>query len=96
VEFNERQVMYDFDKLNELTLAYAISVHRSQGSEYPVVVLPLHFQYWNLLNRAVFYTGLTRAKKLAIIVGQGKAAYRAIMTDGLHRYTNLQAVLAGG
>jgi ATP-dependent exoDNAse (exonuclease V) alpha subunit len=62
-------VIYDYADLNELGLARSISIHKSQGSEYPVVILPLYMQHYLLLSRNLVYTGLTRAKKLAIVVG---------------------------
>jgi exodeoxyribonuclease V alpha subunit len=73
VEIDGREVTYDYADLNELTLAWATSIHKSQGSEYPVVILPLYTQHYVMLSRNLFYTGLTRAKQLAIIVGSEKA-----------------------
>lgn len=96
IRFATREVDYDFSDLNELALAYAISVHRSQGSEYPAVVLPIHFHYWALLNRSVLYTGLTRAKRLAILTGQIGAIAKAVATDPSKRYTNLTNIIRAG
>lgn len=96
INFNERVVSYDFSDLHELTLAYAISIHRSQGSEYPAIVMPMHFQHWNLLNRSIVYTGLTRAKKLAILIGQTGAIKKAIKQSCAERYTNLGETLRVG
>ena len=73
VQFAERQVSYDYADLSELALAWAITVHKSQGSEYPVVILPIFLQHYVLLSRNLLYTGLTRAKRLAILVGPTKA-----------------------
>ncbi len=73
IDFDDREVVYDFADLNEITLAWATSIHKSQGSEYPVVILPLYTQHYVMLSRNLFYTGLTRAKKLALIVGSEKA-----------------------
>jgi exodeoxyribonuclease V alpha subunit len=73
IDFDGREVTYDYADLNELTLAWATSIHKSQGSEYPVVILPLYTQHYVMLSRNLFYTGLTRAKQLAIIVGSEKA-----------------------
>ncbi len=73
IDFDGRDVVYDFADLNEITLAWATSIHKSQGSEYPVVILPLYTQHYVMLSRNLFYTGLTRAKKLALIVGSEKA-----------------------
>jgi len=73
VQFAERAVTYDYADLSELALAWAITVHKSQGSEYPIVILPLFMQHYMLLSRNLLYTGLTRAKQLAILVGPTKA-----------------------
>jgi exodeoxyribonuclease V alpha subunit len=66
IQFEGRAVIYDYADLNELGLAWSISIHKSQGSEYPVVILPLYMQHYLLLSRNLVYTGLTRAKKLAL------------------------------
>ncbi len=79
--FYHRIVDYDFSELNELTLAYAITVHKSQGSEYPVVIIPLLTQHFLLLQRNLLYTAITRAKRLVIIVGTSKAMWIAIKND---------------
>ncbi len=81
VDFDGRQVYYDFSDLDELTLAYAISVHKSQGSEYPVVVMPIVTQHFMLLQRNLLYTGVTRAKKLVVLVGSKRALAIAINND---------------
>ena len=73
IDFDGRDVVYDYADLNEITLAWAKSIHKSQSSEYPVVILPLYTQHYVMLSRNLFYTGLTRAKKLALIVGSEKA-----------------------
>ena len=73
INFDERDIVYDYADLNEITLAWATSIHKSQGSEYPVVILPLYTQHYVMLSRNLFYTGLTRAKQLALIVGSEKA-----------------------
>jgi exodeoxyribonuclease V alpha subunit len=78
VEFDGREVSYDFGELDELTLAYALSIHRSQGSEYPAVVIPLHTQHFMLLQRNLLYTGLTRGKRLVVLVGSRKALEMAV------------------
>jgi len=90
VQFAERAVTYDYADLSELALAWAVTIHKSQGSEYPVVVLPLFMQHYVLLSRNLLYTGLTRAKHLAILVGPTKAigvAVKRIMDR--QRYTAL-------
>jgi exodeoxyribonuclease V alpha subunit len=90
VQFAERAVTYDYADLAEIALAWAVTVHKSQGSEYPVVVFPLFLQHYLLLSRNLVYTGLTRAKQLAILVGPTKANGISIkrVTDR-QRYTAL-------
>jgi len=73
VQFAERQVTYDYADLSELALAWAVTVHKSQGSEYPVVIFPVFLSHYMLLSRNLLYTGLTRARQLAILVGPTKA-----------------------
>jgi ATP-dependent exoDNAse (exonuclease V) alpha subunit len=90
VDYGGRAVVYDYADLNEITLAFAVSVHKSQGSEYPVVIFPLYMQHYMMLSRNLFYTGLTRARKLAIIIGDKKAISLAVRTtDDQQRYTRL-------
>ncbi len=78
VDFDGRKVMYDFRELDELVLSYAITIHKSQGSEYPCVVIPMHTQHFILLQRSLIYTALTRAKKLVIVLGTKKALNLAV------------------
>lgn len=78
VEMDDRQVLYSFDNLDELTLAYASTVHKAQGSEYPAVVLPMLAEHYMMLQRNVLYTALTRAGRLVVIVGDPKAIGRAV------------------
>jgi len=73
VLFGDRQVTYDSADLNEITLARATTIHKAQGSEYPVVIMPIFMQHFLMLSRNLFYTGITRARKLVIIVGESKA-----------------------
>ncbi|WP_218079587.1 SF1B family DNA helicase RecD2 [Anthocerotibacter panamensis] len=90
IVFGERTVEYDFADLNELGLAFAVSIHKSQGSEYPVCIIPVHTQHFPMLSRQLIYTGLTRARKLAILVGTRKALGIAIRKVGTNkRYTRL-------
>ncbi len=90
VDFDGRRVNYDFLELDELTLAYACSIHKSQGSEYPCVVIPLHTQHFTLLQRNLLYTALTRGRRLVIIVGSTKALEIAVDTEtSKHRSTGL-------
>ncbi|MSU77992.1 MAG: ATP-dependent RecD-like DNA helicase [Gemmataceae bacterium] len=91
VEFDGRAVTYEFDDLDELSLAYALTVHKSQGSEYPAVVIPLHTQHYLLLQRNVLYTALTRGRKLVVLVGNRKAIQMAISrADVARRYSALK------
>ncbi len=69
-EFDGREVSYTFGELDELALAYATTIHKSQGSEYPVVVIPLVTQHYAMLARNLLYTGVTRGKRLVVLVGQ--------------------------
>ena len=75
---DEREVEYDFGELDELTLAYAVSIHKSQGSEYQVCVIPVAMSHFMLLERKLIYTAITRAKKLVILVGSKKALAIAV------------------
>ena len=81
VDFDGRTVRYERDELNDLTLAYAVSVHKAQGSEYQAVVIPLMTQHFIMLQRNLFYTALTRAKRLSVVVGSYKALWIAIKND---------------
>ena len=81
----DESVDYDFAELDELAHAYAVTIHRSQGSEYPAVVLPLTTSAWMMLQRNLLYTGVTRAKKLVVLVGSRKALAAAVRTPGAGR-----------
>ncbi len=90
VHFAERSVSYDYADLNEIALAWAVTIHKSQGSEYPVVILPLYMQHYLMLSRNLIYTGLTRAKRLALVVGTQKAIALAVrQVKDQQRYTLL-------
>jgi exodeoxyribonuclease V alpha subunit len=78
VRFDEREVTYDLDEIDQLTLAYAATVHKSQGSEYPAVVIPIHTQHFVMLQRNLLYTAVTRGKRLVILVGSRKALGLAV------------------
>jgi exodeoxyribonuclease V alpha subunit len=96
IDFDGRPVPYDNSDLDEVVLAYAVSVHKSQGSEYPVVILPVVTQHYMLLQRNLIYTGITRAKKLVIMIGTKKALAIAIRNNKpQRRYTLLSERLAG-
>ena len=94
-EFDGREVEYGFDELDEIGLAYAISVHKSQGSEYPAVVMPVVSQHYMLLQKNLIYTGLTRARKLAVLMGSRRAMHMGLGNErGRHRHTSLAVRLA--
>lgn len=81
----DESIDYAFDELDELAHAYAITIHRSQGSEYPAVVVPLTTGAWMMLRRNLLYTGITRAKKLVVLVGSRRALAAAVRTAGAGR-----------
>lgn len=94
VEFEGKEVEYEFTELLELDLAYAVSVHKYQGSESPCIILPIHESYNRLLFRNLLYTGITRGKRLVILVGTKEAVSAAIRNNKAHkRYTGLVAML---
>jgi len=78
IEFDGRSVEYQFGELDEVALAYAVSIHKSQGSEYPAIVIPIMMQHYMMLRRNLLYTGITRGKKMVILVGQKKAIGMAV------------------
>jgi exodeoxyribonuclease V alpha subunit len=93
--FDGRAVSYDYPDLDEIVLAYAVSVHKSQGSEYPCVVIPLLTQHYVLLQRNLLYTAVTRGRKLVIVVGSKKAMAIAVKNDKpQNRYTFLKERLS--
>lgn len=94
IEFDERKIKYDFTDLDELTLAYAITIHKSQGSEYPVVIIPLLMHHYMMLKRNLVYTAVTRGKKLVIILGEAKALALALKEKmSIKRYSKLKEML---
>jgi len=96
VRFDNRLVRYDSLDLDELVLAYACSVHKSQGSEYPAVVIPVHTQHYLMLQRNLIYTGITRGKRLVVLVGSRRAVNIAVKNDRIRkRYTRLAERLRG-
>ncbi len=96
VIMDDREVVYDYSDLDELVHAYAVSVHKSQGSEYPAVVIPILTQHYVLLQRNLLYTGVTRGKKLVVIVGTKKAMAIAVKNNRTeNRFTLLKQRLGG-
>ena len=94
VRFDQREVIYDYGELDELSLAYAITIHKSQGSEFPAVVIPLAMQQYLLLQRNLIYTAITRGKQLVIVVGQSKALAAAVRNNRTgQRFSGLLARL---
>ena len=97
VTFDGRAVEYDFGDLDELALAYAASIHKSQGSEYPVVVIPLAMQHYQLLERNLLYTAVTRGRKLVVIIAETKALRMAVKRqESQRRVTRLGERLREG
>lgn len=76
--YDGRDVTYDISELDELTLAYAVTIHKSQGSEYPIVVMPFTMSHFVMLQRNLLYTGVTRAKKILVLIGEKKAVFYAV------------------
>ncbi|MES1172344.1 MAG: ATP-dependent RecD-like DNA helicase [Bacteroidota bacterium] len=94
VRFDDREVTYALDELDELRLAYAATVHKSQGSEYPAVVIPIHTQHFVMLQRNLLYTAVTRARRLVVLVGSRKALALAVRNaDVAQRCSRLAARL---
>lgn len=90
ISFMDRDVDYRLDELDEVQLAYAITIHKSQGSEYPCVVMPILMQHYHLLQRNLLYTGMTRAKKMLVLIAQTAAIKRAVDNQtSQKRYTFL-------
>jgi exodeoxyribonuclease V alpha subunit len=90
VRYDAREVTYEFGELDEISLAYAITIHKSQGSEFPVVVIPVATQQFLMLQRNLIYTGITRGKKLVVLIGQKKAMGMAIRNNqSARRFTGL-------
>jgi exodeoxyribonuclease V alpha subunit len=96
VSVDEREVIYEFSDLDELVLSYAVSIHKFQGSECPCIVMPIHTTHFKLLTRNLLYTGVTRGKRLVVLVGTTRALSIAIHNDEVRkRYTGLRQALIG-
>ena len=95
IEFDGREVTYDYGELDRVALAYATTIHKSQGSEYPAVVIPLTTQHYPMLRRNLVYTGVTRGKRLVVVVGQRKAMAIAVKgATSKRRWSKLRDWLA--
>jgi exodeoxyribonuclease V alpha subunit len=91
INFYNRDINYDYTDLDQITLAYATTIHKSQGSEYPAVIIPITMQSYMMLRRNLIYTAITRGKKLVVIIGQKKALAMAVKdTTSSHRYSKLR------
>jgi exodeoxyribonuclease V alpha subunit len=94
VQFDGRSVEYEFGELDELSLAYATSIHKAQGSEYPAVVVPVTTQHYPMLQRKLLYTAVTRGRRLVVLVGQRKALAIAVRgTQERRRWSRLKDLL---
>lgn len=94
VGFDDKLVTYDFSELDELILAYAVSVHKYQGSEYPCIIIPVHMSHFKLLHRNLLYTAVTRGKKYVVLIGTKQAIAMCIKNEEvLKRYTGLERAI---
>lgn len=89
IDFDNRLVPYGFDELDEIVLAYATTIHKSQGSEYPAVVIPLSLQHYTMLQRNLIYTAVTRGKQLVVLIGQQRAITMAVQNYNANRRQTL-------
>lgn len=81
VSVDDNDIAYEYSELDELVLAYAVSIHKSQGSEYPAVIIPLTMAHYVMLQRNLLYTGVTRGKKLVVVIGSKKAVHLCIKNN---------------
>jgi exodeoxyribonuclease V alpha subunit len=94
VVFDGKVVPYEFLELDELVLAYAVSIHKYQGSECPCIIIPVHTSHFKMLYRNLLYTGITRGKRLVVLVGSKKALAIAVKNEEvLRRYTGLRQIV---
>ena len=97
MQFYDTSAHYGYDELDELDLAYALTVHKAQGSEYPAVVLVCHTSQYVMLQRNLLYTGLTRARRKCIFVGNRQAILLSVRNNKpTRRFTRLKALLGAG
>jgi exodeoxyribonuclease V alpha subunit len=96
IAFDGRVVLYEYSELDEIVLAYAVSVHKSQGSEYPCVIIPLLTQHYMMLQRNLIYTAITRGKRLVVVVGSKRALAVGVCNDKTQkRHTYLSTRFSG-
>jgi exodeoxyribonuclease V alpha subunit len=94
VQFKDKKVMYEGTEMDELMLAYAITIHKSQGSEYPICIIPIRMSHYTMLKRNLIYTAITRCKNVCVLIGEERAFYTGVKTlDNKHRRTNLDEQL---
>jgi len=94
ISFDGKSVVYSFDELDELSIAYAVTIHKSQGSEYPAVIIPISTQHFPMLQKNLLYTAITRGKRFVFLVGQKKAVAIAVKNDKENwRYSRLRELL---
>ncbi|MBX9703226.1 MAG: ATP-dependent RecD-like DNA helicase, partial [Silvanigrellaceae bacterium] len=94
IEFADRIVTYEDEEADDLQLCYAMTVHKSQGSEFPLCIIPMFSQYYSMLDRNLFYTALTRASKYVIVFGEQWAIKKAVGSqNAIKRYTALEYLL---
>jgi exodeoxyribonuclease V alpha subunit len=93
VRFGDRRITYDQDSISNLTPGYVITIHRSQGSEYPFVIIPIHESQGIMLTREVLYTALTRGKRMVVLIGSQRAFTQAVTSTRGHRLTSLKDLL---
>jgi exodeoxyribonuclease V alpha subunit len=91
IRFDDREITYDATELDEVVLAYATTIHKSQGSEYPIVVMPVLMTHYVMLQRNLIYTGVTRAKKVLVIVGTKKALSMAVRNVTVNKRNTMLA-----
>ena len=89
IAFDGRDINYDLHELDEIVLSYAMTIHKSQGSEYPAVIIPLMTQHYTMLQKNLVYTAITRGKRLVILVGQKKALAIAVRNNKANRRWSL-------
>jgi exodeoxyribonuclease V alpha subunit len=97
ITFDGRDIVYDVNELDEIVLSYAMTIHKSQGSEYPAIIIPIMTQHYTMLQKNLIYTAITRGKSLVILVGQKKALAIAVKNNkAIRRWSMLESRLSSG